>query len=358
MVHLRQALESLGIVNPRINASSSDYDALITLFGKPEINAACVFDDGSSTAALIMQRAGGRPVAPPQLGSSGRAVRGAVVVRQQFVAGPWGAPLPGIDPVLTFPVSTSVAAPGPPTGVIASITEAISTPVAAAAEPIHNQRPLPGVTPILFTKGDVPAPILVATRTAILEAAIDASINPCMSAQQDVYRSFLLAAMTDALKTPVEVALWEHGTLLASRKDADPHYKEEKANAESALVRSLATGATLDETLAQATASLEKDYDDTQCRAPKRYWFFQPGRFAYYQYGVRRLRDALAARPVDTASTAFKDAANCLKAAFVHHDRLGRTPTCGDRLSGMWTTYHAPYMAWAVIEAERMNARR
>ncbi len=350
---LELALKELGIQNPIVDASSSDYEDLTIRFKKPEFNAACVFEDGSGTAGARLLRADGVPVVPPQLGPPGRVVGGAVVVRQQFVAGLWSAGLPGIDSLLTFPLGATIAAPRP------SVSDlAITVRVAAAAEPLHSQRPLPGVTPVLYTMGDVPTEILIATRTAILGAAVDGSINPCMSLQQDVYRSFLLGAMSDTLKIPVQIALWEHGTLLDSRNDADQRYHAEKENADYALATRLAKGASLREALDQATSALENIADETQCRAPKRYWFFQPGRVAYYQYGVRRLRDALAATPVNPGSEAFKDASNCLKAAFVHRDRLGREPTCGDRLSGMWTTYYAPYMAWAVIEAERMNAPR
>jgi len=349
---LVQALRSLGIVNPKVDASSHDYPQLVEKMQSAAFKAACVFDDGSGTAPSLMQNNHGTPVIPPQLSQANRVVGSAVVVPQRFVASQWNVAAQGNAGVLTFPIAPSPAASGPPPARLA-IANAFSPVVLAGAEPTHNQRPLPGVTPVLVAKGNVDA-ILGPTKMAILEASIDASIDPCSYTQEEIYRSLLIAAFNDTLKDSVQAGIWELATLLRSRKDANPYYEQQQKKADAVLERvSKEQGSWLD----HVTKGLN-DYESKDCKAPKRYWFWEPGRSGYYQFGMRRLRDALAASPVRTDSRAFKEAASCLKAAFEHADGLGKTPTCRDRAPGMWTTYYAPYIAWAVVEAERRNAGR
>jgi hypothetical protein len=68
---------------------------------------------------------------------------------------------------------------------------------------------------------------------------------------------------------------------------------------------------------------------------------------AYYWQGITHLRDGL----YKPDSKTFQAAAVCLRQAFASWG--GKNPSCDKRIHGMWTDDYMPYIALAVIKAER-----
>ena len=74
---------------------------------------------------------------------------------------------------------------------------------------------------------------------------------------------------------------------------------------------------------------------------------------AYYWQAIAHLREALRDPAIDLDSAQFHYAAVCLRAAFT--TTRGDHPSCDRSTHGMWTGDYAPFIALAIIEAERTS---
>lgn len=362
---LRDAIRSLLSFEMSVDSGSSGYAELVAGLRGGRFQAVCVIDDGTGTALEYLNAAASdarspipiRLVSPSSITASSvmkvrladrDAVR-AIGVSPRFVATPWQpARADSVAAVLAFPVEPVRADKSPDTS--SSLVARLWNwgVVEAAGRTTRDLRPLPAVAPILVTKGAVPLEVGETVKRALLAAPVDALINPCRPDHQEMYRSFLRAALGDASAEPFRVAaIWEHAALLESRKDGDQAYARQKTHMES-------------KALSESERSrLVRAFDDRHeagaCHPPRRS-VFRNNKLAYYQHGIRRLRDSLAEPIVDPRSQAFQEASACLRLALDERD--GRAPTCGEKLNGMWTTYYAPYIALAVIETEDLDARK
>jgi hypothetical protein len=202
--------------------------------------------------------------------------------------------------------------------------------------------------PVLITKGAVPDQIRNVFAEAQLLAPIDALINPCDDASRDQYRAFLRSAVQVAKVDPARgAAIWEHAKLLESRGGTGrlAYAAQRQAFAEMIGTPTRALG--LD-----SLAPLESG----ECKLPWRS-SFRNDKLAYYQQGVNWLREALKAPSTSEESKeATNNAAVCLAYAF--RQRQGETPTCGEKTSGGWTAYYAPFLPAAVINSGATSAGR
>jgi hypothetical protein len=72
---------------------------------------------------------------------------------------------------------------------------------------------------------------------------------------------------------------------------------------------------------------------------------------AYYWQGITHLRDVLTSPVLDVNSKGFQKASVCMREAFASWG--GKRPSCDKRIHGMWTDDYMPFLALAVINAER-----
>ena len=371
---LNQAL--LGLQYPNdVVTESAGYSALLSTLRANRFDAIGVFDDGTGTALneldRTVKRSFGniriRPVSP--IDAPGFAIVAApagiqwtaLIVPPQQVEALW---LPDdlradeVAGLLRLPASTGIAKQGevagargpvePPRGWerLAKWWRELGS-VHAGETPARP--PLESVLPILVTKG-VTRPrldeLLAAFKRALLAAPIDALINPCDLKEQTNYRAFLRSAIGDVNSEFARLsALWEHASMLAERRepDADEYLKQRARLEEQGVTQAKRQ---------ELVRALHEAHPVTACRVTKRSGF--SGNVAYYQRGVQRLRDAINEPSIDRGSAPFEEAASCLQLAFKEQ----QTPTCGAKVSGMWSTYYAPYLALAVLEAEDIHGGR
>lgn len=213
-----------------------------------------------------------------------------------------------------------------------------------------SKAPQPARLPILLTSGVIPTAFSEAFTRAQLYAPIETLVNPCRYDHEMMYRSFLRSANTSVSKQRSK-ALWEHATLLHERSPAIGQYSRAaeivKEEADLYDKRSIVS------MLAKVSAGAE-------CKAEGQTYFATGSNsVAFYERGIDRLRVALENGSWDPVKKEFrpefKEAASCLERAL--DDVVGEIPTCGAPLNSLWTTYYAPYLAIAVIDAEASRAR-
>jgi hypothetical protein len=220
--------------------------------------------------------------------------------------------------------------------------------VLAAEHATRGEAPLRIVVPVLITKGAVPDQIWNVFAEAQLLAPIDALINPCDDASRDQYRAFLRSAVQVAKDDPTrDAAIWEHAKLLESRGGID---RLAYASQRQAFAGTIGTPIQ-----ARGLDSLAPT-ESRECKLPWRA-FFRNDKLAYYQQGVNWLREALNYPSLSEESKeATNHAAACLAYAF--RQPKGETPTCGERTSGGWNAYYAPFLPAAVIHSGATSADR
>lgn len=359
---IQQAVRDLWRTDVQIEAVS-DYPQLVDGLRSHRFAGVCVIEDGTGTSIDRLYQAANNPddvvsilpvSLPRPVGLSATGIN-ALLVQPQFVDSPWrdrSQAATGGDTAIVFSTADAPAGPQPddkPSSFVARImTKLLGEPARAAERP-----PLPVVSPILVTKGEVAPEVVDAVRHAMLAAPLDALINPCRDRDnhERLYRSFLRGAIGSATRDPLLTAvMWEHAALLQSRSPSEASFARQRRHLEESLGESQRV---------QLVEAFLAAHKGGECHVPRR-GIFRNGKLAYYQYSIERLREVLAASPstpasaTNPASALLNEAAACLREAFGQ----SALPTCGEPLSGMWTAYYAPYLPMAVIETERRHARR
>jgi hypothetical protein len=242
----------------------------------------------------------------------------------------------------------------------------ISTSAYAAEDPLPTVRrsedPLPAVAPVLVANSPVPAELLAAIQRAWLAAPVDGLISPCSTDQeyQRLYASFLGAALGDASSPQAVSALWEHTRLQESVQGLEEHARR-REHMDHVLTSALdglapCTSGSPERRAECVRRSLVEAFTANTSRVPgkcepiKRLGFAVPAQ-AYYWQAIRHLREILDDPVVNPESPHFRHAAVCLREAF--NTNGGRSPSCAKRTHGMWSGDYFPYIALAIIEAEK-----
>jgi len=353
---IKNALSMLWDVHVDVIAQSAGNAHLLQGLKDHDFDIIGVIDDGSGTGPRTFSDVkkdsdGVKPLAlKDPVGSSKESVAEGAMI-------PLGIPSRLVDPplrnaevrpdetVLAFAVARAEAAPDPDDRLNSALAWIPgSTPVYAAElepEAEHDPNPLPAVSPILVTRGQVPREIFETVRRALLAAPVDALMDPCLPRQTDLYRSLLRGAIDSTSPDRLALsALLEHAMLLDDTR--------QKNHLETLLS---------DSQRQDLVERFVKEDDGASCKPPRRL-FFRGRKVAYYRYGVKRLRDALTASTIDTAGPAFTEAEACLRKAF--KERHGDEPSCRESVMGMgmFTTYYAPYLPLAVIGTEGRDGPR